>query len=128
MLCTWKNCRDFQGNKLTGQIPDEIGNCGSLVHLYYFCLSFFHCFLSLFRDMTTQNFESIVLLIDLKINKFTLNVGSCLIICCMGTSLFRYLSLSSLSFCKFLLIHCLSARYISQRHVFVVRTKPIPCV
>lgn len=25
--------RDFQGNKLTGQIPDEIGNCGSLVHM-----------------------------------------------------------------------------------------------
>ncbi|XWS61051.1 hypothetical protein CRYUN_Cryun07bG0092600 [Craigia yunnanensis] len=25
--------RDVEGNKLTGQIPDEIGNCGSLVHL-----------------------------------------------------------------------------------------------
>ncbi|GAU15519.1 hypothetical protein TSUD_45560, partial [Trifolium subterraneum] len=24
---------DLQGNKLTGQIPDEIGNCGALVHL-----------------------------------------------------------------------------------------------
>jgi len=25
--------RDLQGNKLTGQIPDEIGNCGALLYL-----------------------------------------------------------------------------------------------
>lgn len=27
------NGRDLKGNKLTGQIPDEIGNCASLMHL-----------------------------------------------------------------------------------------------
>jgi len=32
------NDRDLQGNKLTGQIPDEIGNCGALFHLYDSCL------------------------------------------------------------------------------------------
>ena len=33
-LCTFGNDRDLQGNKLTGQIPDEIGNCADLTHLY----------------------------------------------------------------------------------------------
>ncbi|XP_040373416.1 LRR receptor-like serine/threonine-protein kinase ERL1 [Rosa chinensis] len=32
-LCLFANCRDLQGNKLTDQIPDEIGNCASLMYL-----------------------------------------------------------------------------------------------
>ncbi|RDX63255.1 LRR receptor-like serine/threonine-protein kinase ERL1, partial [Mucuna pruriens] len=32
-LCFSGNDRDLQGNKLTGQIPDEIGNCAAIVHL-----------------------------------------------------------------------------------------------
>lgn len=32
-ICIFLAFRDLQGSKLTGQIPDEIGNCAGLVHL-----------------------------------------------------------------------------------------------
>lgn len=46
MYIFFGNDRDLQGNKLTGQIPDEIGNCGALFHLYDSCLVSFIYFIN----------------------------------------------------------------------------------
>lgn len=89
--------RDLQGNKLSGQIPDEIGNCISLITLYdpitlscFFSLNFLWgslcmCWRCLYYDL---HGDSIC------------NAGICPIICCMGTYPFRFRSLRNLSCCK----------------------------
>ena len=53
--CIFGNGSDLQGNKLTGQIPDEIGNCAALLHLYEPLCLFFYFSMPIFKYSCNSN-------------------------------------------------------------------------